>query len=275
MKLDIDPIDLRLKNYIGIGDSFWGQGPQVASVVRSDGVAELLHRGAQEIDWDNRPSPSEQDGRYRRGVGLARGFHTSSAGAAMPTDIIDYSGGMVKVNVDGSIDVITPVQDDGGGTLEAIAKIVAEALCVPLDKVEISPAGTRTTVYDCATHATRGVYAGGGAALKAANQVRQELIQTAAQFLNLMPEALTLTIDKDQKNGMIYCPSIPERRISIRDVARRCWTESRKTSLRSSASALRAVHRPMSPILSKSKWTHGPDRFVHCRPSWGLIVAQQ
>ena len=48
---------------------------------------------------------------------------------------------MVKINQDGSVDVITALMDHGGGTLEAFAKMVAEALCVPLDKVNISPAG--------------------------------------------------------------------------------------------------------------------------------------
>ncbi|MBE0636701.1 molybdopterin-dependent oxidoreductase, partial [Candidatus Bipolaricaulota bacterium] len=36
-KLDIDPIELRMKNYVGLGDTFWGQGPQVKSIVLSDG----------------------------------------------------------------------------------------------------------------------------------------------------------------------------------------------------------------------------------------------
>ena len=48
-----------------------------------------------------------------------------------------------------------------------VAKIVADELGVPIDKVGISPADTLTTVYDVVTHATRGVYAGGGAAQKA------------------------------------------------------------------------------------------------------------
>jgi xanthine dehydrogenase molybdenum-binding subunit len=155
-KLDMDPIDLRLKNYVGEGDTFWGQGPLVRSIVRSDGVPELLQTGAEIMGMDaprypvsgrSPVSPAEGDApRYRRGVGMARGFHTSSAGAPQPGDVIDYSGAMVKINQDGSIDVITALMDHGGGTLEAIAKLVSEGLCVPLDKVNLAPAGTRTTV---------------------------------------------------------------------------------------------------------------------------------
>jgi len=228
-RLRVDPVELRLKNYVGLGDTFWGQGPLVRSIVRSDGVPQLLERGKEIIGWGRREPPEAKAGRYRRGIGMARGFHTSSAGAPQPGDVIDFSGAMVKVNKDGSIDVVTAVMDHGGGTLEAIAKLVAEALCVPLDKVNVVPAGTATTVYDCVTHATRGVYAGGGAAFKAAQQVRQELLETAARYLNVMPDALDLKLNEERGQGVIYAPSIPDRQMTIEELATRCWMESWKT----------------------------------------------
>ncbi|MGQ9802253.1 MAG: xanthine dehydrogenase family protein molybdopterin-binding subunit [Anaerolineae bacterium] len=228
-RLGMDPVELRRKNYVGLGDTFWGQGPLVRSIVQSDGVPELLDEGKRLIGWDRRQPPQAKTGRYRRGIGMARGFHTSGAGAPQPGDVIDYSGAMVKINQDGSVDVITAVMDHGGGTLEAIAKLVAEVLCVPLEKVNIAAAGTTTTVYDVVTHATRGVYAGGGAAVRAAQKVRQELIETAARYLNVMPDALTLTLDESLDQGVIYAPSIPERRMTIAEIATRCWTESWKT----------------------------------------------
>jgi xanthine dehydrogenase molybdenum-binding subunit len=226
-KLDMDPIALRLKNYVGKGDTFWGQGPLVRSVVQSDGVPQLLKNGAEKFGWYE-PLP-QSTGRYRRGRGMARGFHTSSAGAPQPGDVIDYSGAMVKINQDGSVDVITALMDHGGGTLEAIAKLVSEGLCVPLDMVNISPAGTRTTVYDVVTHATRGVYAGGGAVMKAAQKVREELLQTAARFMNVQPEALTIREDEKLRQGVVYPPAIPDRKMTIGEIATRCWTESWKT----------------------------------------------
>jgi len=237
-KLGMDPVDLRLKNYVGLGDTFWGQGPLVRSIVQSDGVPELLRQGAEAIGWERRkPSPTpplggggEEGGeRYRRGIGVGRGFHTSSAGAPQPGDVIDFSGAMVKVNTDGSVDVITALMDHGGGTLEAVSKLVAEALCVPLDKVNVAPADTRSTVYDCVTHATRGVYAGGGAAVKAAQAVRREILETAARFLNVMPDALSLEMDQELGQGVVFPPAIPDRRMTIAEIATRCWAESWKT----------------------------------------------
>jgi xanthine dehydrogenase molybdenum-binding subunit len=226
-KLDMDPIELRLKNYVGMGDTFWGQGPLVRSVVRSDGVRQLLTEGAEKFGW-YAPPPNTR-GRYRRGRGMARGFHTSSAGAPQPGDIIDYSGAMVKINQDGSVDIVSALMDHGGGTLEAFAKIVSEALCVPLDKVNVSPAGTRTTVYDVVTHATRGVYAGGGAVLKATQEVKRDLLETAAHYMNVRPDALMLRMDETLGQGLLYVPSIPDRKMTIGEIATRCWTDSWKT----------------------------------------------
>jgi xanthine dehydrogenase molybdenum-binding subunit len=136
---------------------------------------------------------------------------------------------MVKINTDGSADVITALMDHGGGTHEAVAKLVAEALCVPLDKVDLAPAETRSTVYDVCTHATRGVYAGGGAAVKAARTVREEIIETAATFMNVMPDALALELDEERGQAIIYAPAIPDRTMTLAQLATRCWSESRKT----------------------------------------------
>ncbi len=247
-KLDMDPIELRLKNYVGLGDTSWGQGPMVKSIVQSDGVPQLLREGAKLIGWERRnegdkeirrqgdegmansqsaiPTPQS---RYRRGIGLARGFHTSSAGAPAPGDIIDFSGALVKINQDGSVDVVSAVMDHGGGTLEAFAKITAEALCVPLDKVDVSPVGTRTSVYDVVTHATRGIYAGGGAVLKATQKVREELLQTASHYMNVQPEALRLRLDEALGQGVVYAPSLPGKQMTVGEIATRCWTDSWKT----------------------------------------------
>jgi len=119
--------------------------------------------------------------------------------------------------------------DHGGGTLEALAKIVGEELGVPFDLVNMAPAETCSTVYDCVTHATRGVYAGGGAAYKAAHSLRKEIIETAARFLNIYPDALDLKLDAEKGQGVVYCRSIPEKQLTLKEIATRCWSESWKT----------------------------------------------
>jgi len=223
--LGIDPIEFRLKNYVGRGDLFWGQGPTVKSIVKSDGVPELMRKGAELIGWSKRPKPGEQKGRYRRGIGVGRGFHTSGAGGKISGEVIDYTGCILKVNEDGSVDYITALQDHGGGTLEAHAKIIAEELGVPLDKVNIVWADTKTTVYDVCTHASRGTYVGGEAARRAAQIVKKKLLEYAVRLLGdvVNPEALTIKPDEKLGQGVIYVEGMPDKKITVGEVAREAW----------------------------------------------------
>jgi len=219
-KLGMDSIELRLKNYVGLGQTFWGQGPTVRSVIRSCGVEEMLEKGAELIGWKDRGKVSQEKGPIRRGIGMARGFHTSGAGAPMPGEAIDYSGGLVKINEDGSVDFLTALMDLGGGTLDALAKIVAEELKVPLDKIGISPTDTRTTIYDVCTHATRGVYCGGGAIRKVAGQAKEKLLEFASRILGAPPHALKLEVDEEAGQGIVHVDGMPGKRISIGEVAK-------------------------------------------------------
>ena len=219
-RLNMDSIELRLKNYVGLGETFWGQGPTVRSVIHSCGVEEMLRKGAELIGWRDRKKRKKEEGPIRRGIGMARGFHTSGAGAPIPGEVIDYSGSIVKINEDGSVDFMTALMDLGGGTLDALAKIVAEELKVPLDKVGISPVDTRTTVYDVATHATRGIYCGGGALHKVTGQAKVKLLEFASRILQVPPHALKMEVDEEAGQGMVFVEGVPGKRISVGEVAK-------------------------------------------------------
>jgi xanthine dehydrogenase molybdenum-binding subunit len=219
-KLGMDAIELRVKNYVGLGETFWGQGPTVRSVIRSCGVEEMLERGRKIIGWDERLRPEKKTGRFRRGIGVGRGFHTSGTGAPTPGEVIDYSTAMVKVNEDGSVDVSTALMCHGGGTLEACAKIVAEELGVPLDKVGISPSDTRSTGYDVCTHATRGIYCGGGSVHRAAQEAKKKLLEFASRLIDVNPDALHINPEEGSGQGIIYLPGTLQKNISVGEVAK-------------------------------------------------------
>ncbi|ATW24884.1 xanthine dehydrogenase family protein molybdopterin-binding subunit [Candidatus Formimonas warabiya] len=219
-KLGMDPIEFRLKNYRGIGDEFWGQGPTIRSIIKSCGVEESLVKGRVIFHWDQRTSFGEKSGDIRRGIGVARGFHTSGTGGPKEGEVIDYSSCMIKINEDGSVDVVSPVCDHGGGTWDAIAKIAADVLKVPLEMVELSPADTRSTGYDVATHATRGVYCGGGATYHVAGKVKEKLFEVAGRILQENPQDLDLIRDDDLGQGVVCVKSFPSKRITIGEVAK-------------------------------------------------------
>lgn len=242
--LGLDPVDYKLRHYVGLGGTFWGQGPASKCIIRSDGVPELLKTGAEKIGWTARPKPGSQTGRMRRGIGMARGFHTSGVGHAKASgaEMIDYSGAIVKLNEDGTIDLIQSLMDHGGGTNHAIGKIVAEEIGVPGHMVGISPCDTRTSLYDVTTHATRGVYAGGAAALKAAKSVKAQILHWAARVLDVLPESLVIEPDEALGQGVVYCPNLAERRMTVGDVARYLHINSLGTI--SASESMRQVNCP-------------------------------
>ncbi len=241
-KLGMDPIEIRLKNYVGLGETFWGQGPTVRSVIHSDGVKELLTRGAELIGWKDRPDPKKQTGRYRRGIGMARGFHTSGTGAPVPGEVKDYTTVLVKINEDGTVDVLTALMDHGGGTLDAVAKVVAEELGVPFEKVGISPADTRSTGYDVCTHATRGVYCGAGAAHEVAKMAKQALFEYASRILNAPVDALKVRPDEESGQGIVYVEGMPEKHLTIAEVAQTAMNNDWGTAI--AVKSIRKVNCP-------------------------------
>jgi len=218
-KLGIDPLDFRLKNYIGLGDLFWGQGPSVKSIIHSCGVEEILKRGSDMIGWYSRPNHKSQTGRYRLGIGMGRGYHTSSAGAPVPSSIVDYGGAMLKLNEDGTFDYVSALMDHGGGTQDAHTKIIAEELGVPVEHVNIIRADTGTTIYDVCTHASRGVYSGGGAALKVAKKVKEQLREHAGKILDAYPHAVKFKWDSEKLQAVIYAEGIENSEVTYCELA--------------------------------------------------------
>ena len=105
--------------------------------------------------------------------------------------------------------------DHGGGTLDAAAKLVAEEFCVPLEKVGISPADTRSTGYDVCTHATRGVYCGAGAVLDVARDAKKVLFEYASRILDAPVDSLKTKLDKDAGESIIYVVGMDEINITI------------------------------------------------------------
>jgi xanthine dehydrogenase molybdenum-binding subunit len=217
--IGIDPLDFRLKNYVGKGDLFWGQGPTVKSIIQSCGVEEILKKGADLADWYNRPMAFEQKGRYRRGIGMGRGFHTSSAGAPVPGTVVDFGGAILRLSEDGGLDYISALMDHGGGTLDAHAKIIAEELCVPFESVHVVQTDTGTSLYDVCTHASRGVYSGGGAALKVAKQVKEKIREHAGKLLDANPLALKFRCDEEKGQGVVYVEGVEGKELTFEEIA--------------------------------------------------------
>lgn len=218
--LGIDPIELRLKNNLGIGDIFYGQGPAVTATIRSCGTPQLLAEGSKMVDWPNRDklnhNPYPDRPWIRRGLGMARGFHTSGCGSEKPNRfIIDFSGAYIKMNEDGTAQLSNAACDMGSGVLSAHAAMIAEAIGLKYQDVIVNAGETDTAPFDGPTHASRGLYGSGQAVVKAAYEVRDILTEWAARIFATGPEDIII------ENSRVYVHKQPENAISVAEVVQR------------------------------------------------------
>ncbi len=208
--LGMDAIAFRQKNWIREGDEnplsvALGEGKEgLVQVIQSCGLPGCIEKGKAAIGWDEkRGHPGE--GRIKRGVGVAIAMHgTAIAG-------LDMGGASIKLNDDGSFNVLVGATDLGTGSDTVLAQIGAEVLGVPISDIIIHSSDTDFTPFDTGAYASSTTYISGGAVKKAAEQVREQICEVAGRMLNAPPAALRL------ENRRVYAPD--GRSVSISDVA--------------------------------------------------------
>jgi len=85
--------------------------------------------------------------------------------------------------------------------------------------VNIINADTSTTVYDVCTHASRGIYSGGGAALKVAKQVKEKIRDYASRMMDAYPHALKFRCDPAKGQGVVYAEGVAGREATFKEIA--------------------------------------------------------
>lgn len=188
-----DPVEFRLKNHIGLGDTFFGQGIDVVCEIRSCATEELMREGAKRIGWETRNNHDTDKAWVKRGIGVARGFHTSGAGSPKPSKfILDYSGAIVKLDEDGTFVISNASAEAGGGNRSAYTLMAAEVLGVNAEDVTIHEGSTATTLFDVPTHASRGNYGTGLAVVKASENLKVQILEWGAKILEVTPDELSV-----------------------------------------------------------------------------------
>ncbi|WP_327129547.1 xanthine dehydrogenase family protein molybdopterin-binding subunit [Streptomyces sp. NBC_01727] len=215
-RLGIDPVELRLKNYIREGDVYFAQGPNVVDHIKSCGVEEILTSGARRIGWERRAEFARQsEGSVRKGIGLGRAFHTSGCGQANEvSDILEYAGSIIKINEDGTASLTTALIDMGTGNLMGHAQIVAEVLGLRAEDVIVTTTDTDSSPYDVVTHASRSTYVSGMVAKLAAEKVRDILCEMAGRILEVDAAKIEL------RNGHARVVGTAGKTVSIEEIAR-------------------------------------------------------
>ncbi len=204
-KLGWDPAAIRLKNCVRQGDVTL-HGWQL----RSCGLAECIEKVDQAIKKGRLPK-EDQDGRIRRGVGLACMTHVSGNRSA---DNFDGSSAMVRFQEDGQLFLYSGEMDLGQGCNTVFAQIAAETLGIPIDTITVVPVDTDVSPFCYGTYSSRVTTVGGKAVFQAAKQLRGEFLKLAARLLKQNADAL------DIKDGVVLVKLNPSKNIPVKEVCR-------------------------------------------------------
>ncbi len=187
--LQMDPLEFRLKNALRAGElqpfsTAWSEGREPSpETIETCGLEECVRQGRAAIGWDHKygnPDWHQTPGRpyLRRGIGVALVMQ----GTAIP--YLDMGGASIKLNDDGSFNVLVGATDLGTGSDTVLAQIAAEVLGVPLDDIVIYSSDTDFTPFDKGAYASSTTYISGAAVARAAQQVAERIAFRAARILN-------------------------------------------------------------------------------------------
>jgi len=180
-KLDIDPLEIRRRNCLTTGKALATTGQVLKTYVALPEVAEKA--------WEALGKPAGcKDENKKIGRGLAIGLMSYGR----MTFLHDSSRCYVKLESDGSVLIRSGIPDLGGGQISLLCQIVAEELGVPMSQVKIYHSDTALTPLAGTTTATRQTYMSGNATLKAAREIRNRVLNKAAEILNVNMDKLDI-----------------------------------------------------------------------------------
>jgi putative selenate reductase molybdopterin-binding subunit len=188
-QLGLDPLAFRLKNALRAGElqpfsTAWSEGrkPQ-PEMINTCGLEDCAAQGALAIDWRAKfgnPDWHRVPGspHLRRGIGVALVMQ----GTAIP--YLDMGGASIKINEDGSFNLLVGATDLGTGSDTVLAQQAAEVLGVPLDDILIYSSDTDFTPFDKGAYASSTTYISGAAVVGAARQAAERIRLRAARMLS-------------------------------------------------------------------------------------------
>jgi len=182
-ELKIDPIEFRLRNSWREGDPNPRFGGDIKIV--SYAFEDCLLKGREAFEkMNSRPAYLASSGKIK-GRGLACIPMGGSGITGKKGGSIEASGALIKLNVDGTLDLIVATIDQGGGQNTILTQIAAEAVGALFKDVRLSQVDTDTSPIDAPTHATRVTYVVGSVVEKAANQLRMKILDAASEILGV------------------------------------------------------------------------------------------
>lgn len=181
-QLGMDQIELMRKNMVHEGAVLeilrcLGEGREgTPALVQSCGLEKALEIGSKMIDWGKKETSDDPDIKIGKGVSIIQ------QGSGLPG--LDHSNAHILMLADGGFSLHSGAADIGTGLDTVMAKVVAEVLEVPLSQVTVMSGDTDHTPFDTGAYASSGTFFSGNAARLAAEDMKQKILQKAAEYLN-------------------------------------------------------------------------------------------
>jgi CO/xanthine dehydrogenase Mo-binding subunit len=185
-KLDMDPVEFRLKNALKDGDPMGVGTPSPSPVT----VIQCIEAARERIQWEEGKKQETPDGSVRRGRGFAAGFKN-----------VGFSFGYqencwAKVEIHGNSEVEHVILHHAGaevgqGTHTVMVQMAAEAVGVPFEKVQLLASDSATMENSGSVSASRMTFMSGnairGAAEVALKKWKAEERPAIGEFKYLAP----------------------------------------------------------------------------------------
>ncbi|MEW5784591.1 MAG: molybdopterin cofactor-binding domain-containing protein [Bacillota bacterium] len=197
-ELGMDSLQVRLINGMKDG-STTASGQEVQHVA----FDKCLQSVADYVGW------GEKSGKYR-----GKGIAGLVKAPAQPSNAA--SSCIIRINEDGTVHVLVGASEMGQGMLTAMSMIAAEALNIPVGKIEMRVPDTDFTPYEWQSVGSRTTYCLGHAILRAAEDVKKQVYLITAQVLGLPADELFLDDDT------VYWTKDKSKKVSLREVADSC-----------------------------------------------------
>jgi len=182
--LGLDVVKFKRKNWLRVGEPMYlskalGEGREgVEQSLQTSALDQCVDIGRLATDFEaKREKHRQQDGRYRHGIGMAVVMHGSGIAD------LDMASATLKMNDDGSFNLLMGATDLGTGSDTILAQMAAEILGVPLDDIIVYSSDTDFTPFDKGAYASSTTYISGGAVRKAALKIKEQLLEHASLML--------------------------------------------------------------------------------------------
>ncbi len=201
--LGIDPIEMRLKNAMTPGHVI----PEQATILSCE-----LKQCLEAIDkWIKSRGPLPT----HHGIGVsAYGFMSGGIFNWIDTPYA-FAAALVKINVDGKVDLFIGANEIGQGSSTTLSMICAEELGVHLEDITLHVGDTSVCPVDLGAWGSRQTLMSGNAVKMAAADAKKQLLEVA--FHQLKPNVI---YDLDIKDHWVFLTERPYRRISYFDVVK-------------------------------------------------------